>query len=105
GRLPALAAPRHRGVRARIARMHLLDVRGPCAIDGDGDVVSFRAGHGARVAADTTMLIDEKPVAHSKPFESKSWQIRTASFTSDSREKRERSIDLKNKIAKTKIKS
>ena len=43
----------------------------------------------------STMLIDEKPVAHSKPFESKNWQIRTASFTSDSREKREWSIYLK----------
>jgi len=85
--------------------MALLDVLDPRAIYTDGDVVFFLAGHGAGVAPDATMLIDEKPVAHSKPFESEKLQIRTASFTSDSREKRERSIDLKNKIAKTKIKN
>jgi hypothetical protein len=63
-RVVAMIAAQHREVAARVGVAPLLDVLHPGAIHADGDVMLFFASHGASVAADAAVLVDEKAVTH-----------------------------------------
>ena len=93
-RIVAVVAPEHGEVPARVGILSFFDVFDPGAIHADGDVVLFFAGNRTGMAADTAMLINEKSVAHSKPFKSEKLPIGQTELISDSREKQEGSSHL-----------
>ena len=70
-----MIAAQHREVTARVGVMALLDVLDPGAIHADRDVVLFLARHRAGMTADAAILVDNKSVAHSKPFKSENSKI------------------------------
>src|SRR5581483_5709956 len=67
-RVVAVIAAQHREVPPRVRVAALLDVFDPRAIHADGDVVLLLAGQRAGMTADAAVLVDDKPVAHYRPF-------------------------------------
>jgi hypothetical protein len=63
-----MVAAQHREVAACIRVIALFDVLHPGAINAHRDVVFFFARNRASVTADATILIDNKSVAHFRPF-------------------------------------
>jgi hypothetical protein len=61
-------ATEHREVAPRVGIFALLDVFDPGAVHAKRDVVFFLACHRACMTTDAAVLVDEKTVAHSKPF-------------------------------------
>jgi hypothetical protein len=48
--------------------MSFFDVFHPGPVNTDGDVVFFLAGYRTSMTADAPVLVDEKSVAHLRPF-------------------------------------
>jgi hypothetical protein len=67
-RIVTMIAPKHGKVPPCFRINALLDVLHPRPIHSDGNVVFFFASHRAGMAADATVLIDDKSVAHLEPF-------------------------------------
>jgi hypothetical protein len=76
-----MIASQHGEMTASVGIAALLNILHPGTIHADGDVMLFLARHRARMAADTTVLIDDKSVAHSRPFYSENSTIAFESFT------------------------
>jgi hypothetical protein len=90
----AMIATEHREVSSRIRVAALFNVLHPCAIYAHRNVVLFFTGNRAGVTADTTILIDDKSVAHFIPFELENSVSTKKIFHLDSREKREGPTDF-----------
>jgi hypothetical protein len=69
-RVVAVIAAQHGKMSPRIRIVSFLDVFHPSPVYADGDVVFFLARHRARMAADASVLVYKKSVAHLLPFES-----------------------------------
>jgi len=64
-RIVAMVATQNREVAPSIRIGAFLNVLDPSAIHTERNIMFFLASHGARVAADAPVLIDDKPVTHS----------------------------------------
>ncbi len=76
-RVVAVIAAQHGEMAPGIGINTLFDILDPGAVNAERDVVFFFARHRAGVAADAAMLIDEKTVAHYKPFRLTNLTIRS----------------------------
>ena len=64
-RIVAMVATQNREVAPSIRISAFLNVLDPSAIHTERNIVLFLTSHGARMAADAPVLIDDKPVTHS----------------------------------------
>src|ERR1700737_5224415 len=65
-RLVAMIAAHHAEVAADVGKGAFLFVLDPGAEDADRDLMLILAGHRARMAADTPVLVDHKAVTHAR---------------------------------------
>lgn len=63
-RIGAVIAAHHAEQPSRIGKLALLDVFDPSAVHADRHLVLGLTCHGARVAADTLSVVDDKAVVH-----------------------------------------
>jgi hypothetical protein len=66
GRVVAVVTSHHAEVSPGLGELAGLHVFHPGSEDSDGDLVFFLAGNRTGVAADTSILVDNEPVAHKK---------------------------------------
>src|SRR5215831_20903000 len=62
----AVVTSHHAKVTPGLGELAGLHVLHPCSKDPDGDLVFLLARHGAGVAPDTSILVDNEPVAHKR---------------------------------------
>jgi len=66
GSIVAVVTSHHAEVAPGLRELAGLHVFHPCSKDSDGDLVFLLARHRAGVTADTSILVDNEPVAHKR---------------------------------------